>query len=99
MPFDVYVLIPLAGIALVGILGLPVVRAVVQAIERRSMARSGGDVGALRAEMEEMRARLESLEDQGTRVAELEERLDFTERLLAQQRDNPALGPGPSGRG
>ncbi len=99
MPFDVYVLIPLAGIGLVGVLGLPVVRAVVQAIERRSMARSGGDVAALRAELDEIRGRMEYLEEQGTRLAELEERLDFTERLLAQQRDRVALGPGAPEKG
>jgi hypothetical protein len=42
------------------------------------------DTQLLSAELDELRQRL----------AELEERQDFTERLLAQQRDNPALGPG-----
>ncbi len=32
------------------------------------------------------------------RLAELEERQDFTERLLAQQRDRAALGRGVEGR-
>lgn len=99
MPFDVYVLIPLAGIAMVGVLGLQVVKAVVAAIERKSAARGGGDVAGLRAEMEEMRARLDYLEEQGTRLAELEERLDFSERLLTQQRDRAQLGPGAPGEG
>jgi hypothetical protein len=42
------------------------------------------DVEHVTAELEEMKHRL----------AELEERQDFTERLLAQQRDRPAVGPG-----
>lgn len=34
------------------------------------------------------------LEEVKHRLAELEERQDFTERLMAQQRDRPAVGPG-----
>lgn len=47
------------------------------------------DTQQLSAELDQLRQRL----------AELEERQDFTERLLAQQRDRPALGPDPAGRG
>ena len=94
MPFDVYVLVPLAGIAMVGVLGAQVVKAVVAAIERKSAARGGGDVAALRAELEEMRARMAELEDQSARLAELEERLDFTDRLLTQRREQIPLLPG-----
>ena len=43
------------------------------------------------AELEEVRARLEEVEQQVARVHELEERLDFTERLLAQQREQARL--------
>jgi len=35
-----------------------------------------------------------SLAQQTTQLAELQERLDFAERLLAQARDRTALGPG-----
>jgi hypothetical protein len=35
-----------------------------------------------------------SLAHQSTQIAELQERLDFTERLLAQGRDRSAVGPG-----
>jgi len=42
-------------------------------------------------ELEELRVRLEEMEQQVGRVHELEERLDFTERLLAQQREQPRL--------
>ena len=46
---------------------------------------SGGDVDALRAEVEELRAL-------SPRMAELEERLDFAERMLTQQREAARLG-------
>jgi chromosome segregation ATPase len=35
-----------------------------------------------------------SLASQSTQLAELQERVDFAERLLAQARDRAALGPG-----
>ena len=40
------------------------------------------------AEVGELRQNLEAMQ---TRVAELEERVDFTERLLAKQRENDRL--------
>jgi hypothetical protein len=46
-----------------------------------------------RAELEDMRERLSELDDMSRRVAELEERVDFAERLLAQQRDAALLKP------
>ena len=42
---------------------------------------------ALRADVEQLQARLSDVEILHSRVAELEERLDFTERLLAQAHD------------
>jgi hypothetical protein len=41
----------------------------------------------------ELERRVGELEAKQQRVAELEERLDFAERLLAQQRDAPRVGP------
>jgi len=41
------------------------------------------------AEVGELRQNLEAMQ---SRVAELEERVDFTERLLAKQRDTDRLG-------
>jgi Tfp pilus assembly protein PilN len=92
MQFDL--IIPLAGMATACVLGLPVIRAVVRLIDRKSVGEMGGQGEALRAEVEELRARLESQEEVGHRVAELEERLDFAERVLSQQRDRDRLAPG-----
>lgn len=41
------------------------------------------------AELSELRQNLDAMQ---TRVTELEERVDFTERLLAKQRDTDRLG-------
>jgi Tfp pilus assembly protein PilO len=51
------------------------------------------DQDALR-EVETLRARVQELESMQHRMAELEERLDFTERLLVQQRDPARLPEG-----
>lgn len=46
-----------------------------------------------RDRVEELNARVSELEAQVTRIQELEERLDFTERMLARQQ-SPRLTPG-----
>ncbi|SRR6266568_5187582 len=51
------------------------------------------EVEARLAELEEAQKRGGGSEDLERRVAELEERVDFTERLLAKQRDAERLSP------
>lgn len=55
--------------------------------------RIGGttDSGASAEELDQIHSRLEELESSQARVAELEERLDFTERLLTRARDESQL--------
>ena len=48
------------------------------------------------AELEDMRRRLDELEGVDRRLAEVEERLEFTERLLARQNEAGRLPP-PAG--
>lgn len=48
----------------------------------------------LEGRVEELQARLDRLEGAELRMAELEERVDFTERLLAQGREQARIGPG-----
>ena len=57
-------------------------------IDRR-MAR--GDDGDLRSEIAELHARIDSLEIRGDRIEELEERLDFAERLLTKGKESDAM--------
>ena len=52
-------------------------------------------IGEERAGVDALDTRLQRLEVSDQRVAELEERLDFAERLLAAHREEAARQPGP----
>jgi len=64
----------------------PIVRALARRLEGR-----GTVDAALRAEVEQLHHRLGDVDALQGRIAELEERLDFTERLLAQTREPDRL--------
>lgn len=66
---------------------------VISVFKRKALRSSGLDVAA--TELDAIRGRLEATEALEGRVAELEERIDFAERLLAQQREPEHL---PAGR-
>jgi hypothetical protein len=57
----------------------PIMRALARRLEGK------GSDPALRAEVEQLHHRLSEVDNLQLRLSELEERLDFTERLLAQQ--------------
>jgi hypothetical protein len=78
----------LAVMVLIGKVVIPIA----QAYARRVEGKAGGLQQA--GEFAELEARVRELEVREARMAELEERLDFTERLLAQQRDPGRLGAG-----
>ncbi len=84
----------ITGIAITGMIVLgPVGRACGRAILRvfgadRDQALPAGDLRELRDLMVEQGGRLEAMQQQ---LAELAERQDFTERLLAQAREKRAL--------
>lgn len=65
----------------------------VRAIARRIEGKVGRPDPAMVAELDELRGRVAELEQQQVRFHEIEERLDFTERLLAQQREQSRLHP------
>jgi len=61
---------------------------IVPALARRFLGKTARWPGETpRADVEDLRERLVQLDDMSRRVGELEERVDFAERLLAQQRD------------
>jgi Na+/glutamate symporter len=77
------------GAAAVGVLFGPIG----SALARRLVGRS--EPGDAHAEIEEMRARVtDEVDDLRNRLAEVEERLDFAERLLAQGRQADQLSAG-----
>lgn len=81
MPPQVIALISIAAVVGIAVVLYPIARA----IARRLEGRAGNQ--ELLQQVEELRDRVRDLEASQHRVAELEERLDFTERLLAQRRD------------
>lgn len=67
----------------------------------KAIARRGGsatELATLKQQMDENTAALDeahrTLDEQATQLAELQERVDFAERLLAQARDRASLGAG-----
>ena len=72
----------------------PIGRAIADRIRGQSAAGNSDEVRRLQASQEEMASDLESVRRD---VGELQERLDFTERMLAQKREGlPAIPPRPS---
>ena len=62
-----------------------------RAFGRRLEGKGNADA-ALRAEVEQLHARLGEMDSLQARVVELEERVDFAERLLAQAQQPARLG-------
>lgn len=67
------------ALLVIGVVLFPLVRAWARSIDRK------GVDPAILDEVHHLRERVSELESQSLRVQELEERLDFTERLLAQR--------------
>lgn len=80
MPAPVFLLAMFAMLATVIIIFLPLMKAWARRIEGKAID------AEVRAELEDLRARMHELEVERTRFVELEERLDFAERLLTQGR-------------
>ena len=91
-------LIALVALAAMGVTYM-LLQPIMAALGKRLAGHSGEADPRLREDLEEMRARLQALEEERHRVLEIEDRVDFTERLLLQQReaDPSRLGPGKEG--
>ena len=75
---------------------VPIGRAIAKRIAGPVDRAASHDVQALRDEVDQLRAELESMQGRvGAQLDEIQERLDFAERMLAQARTRGAL-PGAS---
>ena len=81
-PFDspAFVMVILAALAAATIVLWPLVRALARRLEGK-----GAQSAVLQAEVDELRSRVHELEGAQSRLLDLEERLDFTERILTQK--------------
>jgi len=96
MPFAVVVVVGIGLVlALRVIMKSPVGEAWAERIRRKTRQKFG-EPGALSGEQAAIQ--IEAVQDQMGRIeahlAEINERLDFTERVLVKQKDTGALGPG-----
>lgn len=89
---DLFVLVPIAGMATGAFFMFGIYKLVSRWIELRHQRDLPSGVTT---DLQELQADVAELRHLPDRVAELEERLDFAERLLAQARHEPgALGSG-----
>lgn len=92
LPPQVTLLIAVAFLAASAVVLYPLMRA----LGRRLEGRAGTSDPAVLNELEQLRQRVAELEGMQHRVMELEERVDFAERLLSQRREPERL---PRGEG
>jgi hypothetical protein len=71
--------------AIVGAILYPIARAFARRLE------GNGNAEVMQRELAEVHARLDALQQGEARMAELEARLDFAERMLTRQRDADSL--------
>jgi hypothetical protein len=90
LPPQVTLLIVLGFMAACAVVLYPLMRAIARRIERRGMTTDP----SLRDEVDQLRHRVGEVESMHERVLELEERVDFAERLLAQRREPERLKGG-----
>lgn len=89
---DLFILIPLGGMATGALFMVGIYKLIARWLDLRQRRDLPPGVDA---ELQDLRGQVAQLGDLPHRVAELEERLDFAERLLAQARaDRPELGRG-----
>jgi hypothetical protein len=86
------VIFPLIGMGMGGFVLFGIYRTVNRMLDRRHDARMLPGGGPMPEEMRRLEDRVAALEEQGQRLQELEERLDFAERILAKQGQRPLLG-------
>ena len=79
----------LLGLGIAGSTLVMIVRTIAGAFNNRGL--SGRDASQLQERLDDAHA---ELANQAAQIAELQERVDFAERLIARSRDKPTLGPG-----
>jgi hypothetical protein len=85
------VIFPLIGMGMGSFVLYAAYRTVNRMLDRRHEAQKAG-LGVPADEVRHLEERVAMLEEQSVRLQELEERLDFAERMLAKQGQRPLLG-------
>jgi len=82
--------VPILAFLLLGFVSWQAFRTLNRYLERKHGGIGSGELDALRAEMESLRTQVGSVEDLSLRLGEVEERVDFAERLLTKERERRA---------
>ena len=82
------------GLGIIVALGAPALAFILIRAAMRMGSGPDRSDGASSAEVNALRAEVDGLHDLPPRIAELEERLDFAERMLTQQREAERLSGG-----
>ena len=88
------IVIPLAGMATGVVVIVTLGRTVRHWVDTHYGRKGLSGSNETRADVARLEERVAGLEEVADRVTELEERLDFAERVLSQQRDRDRLAPG-----
>jgi hypothetical protein len=88
MPPEAFVLIPLAGMATGALFLVGIYKLLTRWMDLRHRRELPPGMDE---DLQELRGQVAELADLSHRVAEMEERLDFAERLLARERNEPRL--------
>ncbi len=86
------VVFPILGMGMATFFGWHILKLIGRQLERRADRLPGGDAAALKAELDTVRRQLAGVDDLRDRLAEVEERLDFTERVLARSKSQQLPG-------
>lgn len=86
------VIFPIIGMGIGTLVLIGLYRTVNRFLDRRHEMRLGAGGPGVGEELERLRQRIEQLEARAYRWDELEERLDFAERMLAQHAQHPLIG-------
>ncbi len=89
------IVLPLLGMAMGAFVLWGVYRTATRLLERRRGGAGQAELEGLRSEVEQLKAHAGAVEDLSLRLSEVEERLDFAERLLTTERERAGrLKPG-----
>ena len=93
MPEEIVLLSFTSIMAATGLL-FGLMRSINKHLDRKYRVKAGAPDEQVLAELEDLRSRLEGADHLAERVAELEERLDFAERVLSQEQPKGTLARG-----
>jgi hypothetical protein len=88
------IVIPLLGMAMGGFVLWGLYRIATRILERRRLGAGQAELEGWRSDLEQLKAQSGLVEDLTLRLNEVEERLDFAERLLTRERERTRLKPG-----